>query len=649
MIKAAGILFRSKDGQVLYLKRGPGSFADYWCFPGGKIEEGESPEEAALREAKEETGHKPSKELKFLARSIQSFIEPAAKESPPSAIAAVEPIDGSTPLTAMGSPIEVDFSTYIQEIDEPFEVGGDNEHVGYAWAPADSPPEPLHPGCQSVLDVLHGNELDLARMMSVGQITSPHRYKNLTLFKLRVTGTGLALRSARRDKKTGKVTREAEHVIRNPSVYLNPEFLARCSGLPVIFLHPEKSMLDSNEFKERVIGTVMFAFIEGDEVWCIARIYDDDAITLMIENQMSTSPGVILGPKEENPKIKLEDGRIVLIEGGDPSLLDHLAICKRGVWDKNSEPQGVAVNDSQEELVVCDSQEEIEMADETKKEEVKKDSASDKLDQIMDAVADMNKKADARHDAMCARQDKADARMDAWDEEKKKDKKDSDDKDEKKDKKDAKADAGDVGEGEEEGKAKKTAADSKKDADKEEKKEEVVDKKKDADEDDKDKKDARHDSVDVRAEIDALKALIPTHMSDKDYSALIDEQARADDVFSAHGSQAPRPLHGESPSAYRRRAAMTLQSHSPRWKGVDLTKIGADEALNIAVDQIYADAAVAANAPIDLPEGMLAVQRRDRSTGHMITTFRGKHSFVRDFTSPSRAVVNIDEKRRNAN
>lgn len=42
------------DGKAFATQRGYGEFAGGWEFPGGKIEEGESPEEALIREIHEE-------------------------------------------------------------------------------------------------------------------------------------------------------------------------------------------------------------------------------------------------------------------------------------------------------------------------------------------------------------------------------------------------------------------------------------------------------------------------------------------------------------------------------------------------------------------------------------------------------------------
>lgn len=43
-----------KDGKVFATQRGYGEFKDWWEFPGGKIEVGECPKEALVREIREE-------------------------------------------------------------------------------------------------------------------------------------------------------------------------------------------------------------------------------------------------------------------------------------------------------------------------------------------------------------------------------------------------------------------------------------------------------------------------------------------------------------------------------------------------------------------------------------------------------------------
>jgi 8-oxo-dGTP diphosphatase len=57
-ILAADVIVKNSLGKVLLLKRRPTERANpnKWSFPGGKIEVDESPMDAAIREAKEESG-----------------------------------------------------------------------------------------------------------------------------------------------------------------------------------------------------------------------------------------------------------------------------------------------------------------------------------------------------------------------------------------------------------------------------------------------------------------------------------------------------------------------------------------------------------------------------------------------------------------
>ena len=52
-IKVVAAIIR-KENSVFATQRGYGDYKDWWEFPGGKVEEGETPERALIREIREE-------------------------------------------------------------------------------------------------------------------------------------------------------------------------------------------------------------------------------------------------------------------------------------------------------------------------------------------------------------------------------------------------------------------------------------------------------------------------------------------------------------------------------------------------------------------------------------------------------------------
>ena len=57
-LKGAGVILREPGGRVLFLLRGQdGDHPNTWCWPGGTVEPGETPEATARRELAEETGY----------------------------------------------------------------------------------------------------------------------------------------------------------------------------------------------------------------------------------------------------------------------------------------------------------------------------------------------------------------------------------------------------------------------------------------------------------------------------------------------------------------------------------------------------------------------------------------------------------------
>jgi 8-oxo-dGTP pyrophosphatase MutT (NUDIX family) len=336
VINAAGIMFLTNDRKTLFVKRGGGGdHPNEWCFPGGRAEGDEDAAATAIRECEEETGRKvAAKDLTLLTRSI-SNTEVGAGPVPADAAAVPDVADlapDTPPGEAVVQPgIRCDFTTFCVRVEKEFTPTLCEESTGYAWAPIDSPPEPLHPGCRIALARLDMNELHIAKAMAAGQLTSPQRYHNVTLWDMRITGTGHAYRQGRK-----------EHVWRAPEDYMTQEMLDRCNGLPVIMEHPQdRATMDSKEFNDRIVGTIFLPYFRDNEVWGIAKIYDDATNSMLGEYDVSTSPGVILGIETE--KYKLGAGRSLLVED-DPCLVDHLAIVPLGTWDKGNDAHGIRVD-----------------------------------------------------------------------------------------------------------------------------------------------------------------------------------------------------------------------------------------------------------------------------------------------------------------
>jgi 8-oxo-dGTP pyrophosphatase MutT (NUDIX family) len=658
MIKAAGILFLAKTGNALFLRRSALAFdcPGCWDFPGGGHEDGDAtPEDTAIREAREEVGKVPAGPRAMLTRTkttgsaasaaagvgapgVGLPVPPGAPTAAPTAAPTVEPRPPSA------SPSEgVDYATFLQRVEEEFVPTLNDEHDGWAWAPTDSPPEPLHPGCQVALDRLGWNELDIARAIADGRLTSPQHYENVSLFAIRITGTGVAYRQ-----------KFNEFAHRSPENYLNDEFLARCNGLPVIYVsraqrpgfHPENSLLDPDEFVERVVGSVFLPYIAGDEVWGIAKIYDDAAAAEMEDKQLSTSPAVFFRDATVNSKATLEGGETLLIEG-KPSLLDHVAICEQGVWDKGGEPSGIR-SESREDSAMTAEEEAKKKADAEAAEKEKADAAAkDDAAKKKDAEEkEAKEKADAEEKEK-AEKEKADAAA-----------KDDADVGTKLDKMlshvdtmmgkiDAIGKRVDALEGEDE--PERLAADkAKKDAEEKEK----------ADAAAKDDAKKRADAADteVSRRIQAVEKIAKDAMSmakplaDDDHARLADAWTRTDDVCTAFGVKTPRPMPGESSMQFRRRVAKSLQEHSKTWKAVDLSSAAfADEAaFGIAESQILAEAAAVARSPASVKPGELR-EITKTVRGHEVTEFVGDpRSWMDPLAGPVRTYVkgfaNLDGK-----
>jgi hypothetical protein len=483
----------------------------------------------------------------------------------------------------------------------------------------------------------HMTETEVAQAIALGELPSPQFYRNMWLFAIRITGTGTSYRSI-----------DEEYVYRPPENYLNDEFLTRCNGLSVIVDHPKARTLDSKEFKKRNVGSILLPFIarteivgdcviavadreSGDEVWGIAKVYDEATATLMSQEQLSTSPSVVFrNPDVENTTMTLDGGQTLLIEG-KPCLLDHIAICEVGVWDKGGPPSGVSTTNVQEPEMT--EEERKAKADAEAKQELEERAKADAEEKAKADAEEEKAKADAeKWDKLMSAVDSLCKRMDSYEGEKN----------------DKKADAMP---GDELNVADKKA-DAEEEKDAKEKEAEAAKLKAEAKEEEA-KADAAKREIALLDRVNQLeKMLVATAqlavkpLTDSDYAAMADAQAKADSVYSALGKRggAPRPLNGEDLLAYRKRLAAGVKSHSDKWKSIDIGK--ADAAIfEIAEEEIYADAMGAAVNPVASSEGGLREVTRDIGTGHRVTTFYGKPSdWMDDFRAPrAKGRINVQK------
>lgn len=71
IVVTADVIIQYPDGGIVLIKRGKAPFLGAWALPGGVLEEGETVEQCAVREAKEETGVSVS-----LRKLVGVFSEP---------------------------------------------------------------------------------------------------------------------------------------------------------------------------------------------------------------------------------------------------------------------------------------------------------------------------------------------------------------------------------------------------------------------------------------------------------------------------------------------------------------------------------------------------------------------------------------------
>lgn len=217
-----------------------------------------------------------------------------------------------------------------------------------------------------------------------GTLKSPQIYEESFYIKLRITGTGITERY--KEDENGEVLLDNNN---NPITYkidrleedfLSDEFLKSCIGIPVLIEHPKSKLLNGENYKNHVVGTIVQAYIKPEvkEVWCIARIYDPEVLKLINEGLKSTSPAI----KAKSIEKKSDTIKEKFV------YIDHLALVVDGYWDNYSEK---AIQIDSLKKIVPNSNENITTKKEDKmpeelekkeeiKEEVKKDESMEDIE-----------------------------------------------------------------------------------------------------------------------------------------------------------------------------------------------------------------------------------------------------------------------------
>jgi hypothetical protein len=446
------------------------------------------------------------------------------------------------------------------------------------------------------------NDFEAAEAVRDGELPSPSTYYDLAgnrafdLFDLRITGTGAAWREA-----------HGEWAHRDPEKWTSPEFVQRCNGLTVIELHPPDSGLNSDEYEKRAIGSIVLPYVketdDGPEVWGIAKIFDENAAKAMQTTLRSTSPGVT-APKGSTPEM-LEGVPDPVLNEGLPQILDHLAVCEAGVWDKGGPAAGVRLDAANSVIgkgeVVADTEREKEL--EKERDDARRDAADmkAKLDEAereredrkkKDAERRENDRRDGRRKHEAARRSDAGEKEESEEEEREREDRHKKDREKRHDgaKHDeemmdcSKCDAAEDEEREKEDKARKDAAAAK-----------IAEVNANIAEEMRDSKE-RLDGL--TATIKKLEAnQQPMNHADAEKIAKICQ--RADSLFGMLGEQRPPQYPGEDPRRYAARVASKLQKFLPDASNYKKDGIFNDSALpeqaftlmeNALYDEVYAEA-----------------------------------------------------------
>jgi hypothetical protein len=366
---------------------------------------------------------------------------------------------------------------------------------------------------------------------------------------------------------------------------------------------------------------MVLSYRKGDEVWGVAKIFDADAALAMQTTHRSTSPGVT--PPQGSTPVVLEssdDGSAVtkVLDEGLPLVLDHLAVCEAGVWDKDGPPEGIRLDALTRKDASVTEEEKTAL-------EKERDDAKKRADAAEAKMAEMEKADKARKDA-----EESDKEAITKAEKEKADKA----------KKDAAAEA-----------------DAKKDARKDRHSKhdgDIMDcsrcDSEEAEMADKAKKDAALAGGPApKTEVDPDRGMMADSKTVAELRALIAKQGEQlatltaqptiedSNLISAHwhkwdplyqslGDTAPRAHPGEKPRSYLRRLAHNIRQHTDSFKGYTFHDAQQDVDFGLVADAIFAEASANAKKPSAASPGTL----------REVVTFRNGKTYV-EFKGDSKA------------
>ena len=204
---------------------------------------------------------------------------------------------------------------------------------------------------------------------------------------MRLTGLGLAERII--DNKAMIFNRTKEN-------FATDEFMKIYASIPICIQHPTN---ESGEFEplgfkhsSSIIGNAIHSFLRDDEIWIIARLHNLEAVEIILNNDISTSPYFI--SKEVQHEIEND-----VIYNEIPLICNHLAIVDKGFWDKKindknpiSKEQNMSSKkvDSAEVEKIDTEGEKVDTDTETKADNADTETKADNTDNVSALIDEIN-------------------------------------------------------------------------------------------------------------------------------------------------------------------------------------------------------------------------------------------------------------------